>query len=833
MPSAGWSTDEQEQFIALILPHIRGKRLKEKEVDMIRLEAQEAGLPDSCVDRLLAESHTAYLKKRDARNQSRKLKAHHRNKEFDAIDDVDESDNILAYFSRMASLKTGGHFPRLNTDALESFVERQDEKQAEEEIEMDFDVGYVNRTFDRSLDESFVQEQTNSWDDNTFDAQSLVSKSTIEGRCNRYDVQGNDEEEVQMPVNLFESLLVGGASSPTADTTSRHVTWDNTIIQPKESAGADESTESILVTVDENPQDVDTSALSKSLDLATTADDDPILSQRQKTQDRTAPNGSIRSSSALCYGYEKDEEEWTRKQTIAIWQPHPQNNGSLLKAFSCQANAEDVVAEELRRGLLARVETPARLGAMTAVRRMMAQTEERLKLQKQINERRHVPDESAAAPKMWSLPYVERCVASPGYMGVDQYSLMESTAVQQSSDPRDVTPWELRDVKQHFLYDNSAVERNWFGRIRRKRGNDPYKYRPSRVRSMEMPVEGSDASSAGCSDTDCEWTEAGANSKTNASKTTVASKTTLASKSCKSNDGSNSGVNRTATLSFTSGEQTEHDGDDEKSRHYGRGDQSMTTRSVNDGASTLHTEDYPHDGESTLFTSEMNLATLAAEVNDTFNSFLGLSPKDASMSMDADDIGSTGISDILDADERSDDEVDDMFNSRYEPTVVQPTVVQTFSNDRYMSSFSQTSTAISYNTDDHSISATGSHSSDSQSSSGSSCSSSSGSSSSFRNSDDESRSSDYSDGTWEDAPECGTLTNVKPKLGERVSRVSPDHTSHLLRSRFRKKYFPRGSFPYDAPPTTQQQQKTTKELSNQKQKRSKGVDDKELSIGGR
>jgi hypothetical protein len=54
------------------------------------------------------------------------------------------------------------------------------------------------------------------------------------------------------------------------------------------------------------------------------------------------------------------------------------------------------------------------------------------------------------------------------------------------------------------------------------------------------------------------------------------------------------------------------------------------------------------------------------------------------------------------------------------------------------------------------------------------------------------------DDTFEDIPECGTLVNVKPKIGERVSRVHPDHTSHLLRSRFRRKYFPRaGTFPYD------------------------------------
>jgi hypothetical protein len=53
--------------------------------------------------------------------------------------------------------------------------------------------------------------------------------------------------------------------------------------------------------------------------------------------------------------------------------------------------------------------------------------------------------------------------------------------------------------------------------------------------------------------------------------------------------------------------------------------------------------------------------------------------------------------------------------------------------------------------------------------------------------------SDY----YEDTPQCGELINVKPKIGERVSRIHPDYTSHLRRSRWRKKYFPRGTFPYD------------------------------------
>jgi len=53
------------------------------------------------------------------------------------------------------------------------------------------------------------------------------------------------------------------------------------------------------------------------------------------------------------------------------------------------------------------------------------------------------------------------------------------------------------------------------------------------------------------------------------------------------------------------------------------------------------------------------------------------------------------------------------------------------------------------------------------------------------------------DDSWEeDPPECGTFQNVKLKIGERLSLVHHEHLSSLRRSMWRKKYFPRGTFPY-------------------------------------
>ena len=51
--------------------------------------------------------------------------------------------------------------------------------------------------------------------------------------------------------------------------------------------------------------------------------------------------------------------------------------------------------------------------------------------------------------------------------------------------------------------------------------------------------------------------------------------------------------------------------------------------------------------------------------------------------------------------------------------------------------------------------------------------------------------------TWNDErPECGTIRNVRLRIGEKITRVTPDLTSYVRRSRWRKKHFSPGTFPY-------------------------------------
>lgn len=55
---------------------------------------------------------------------------------------------------------------------------------------------------------------------------------------------------------------------------------------------------------------------------------------------------------------------------------------------------------------------------------------------------------------------------------------------------------------------------------------------------------------------------------------------------------------------------------------------------------------------------------------------------------------------------------------------------------------------------------------------------------------------DDDDSYWEEEPEVGELCTVRLKIGERVSRVTWEHTSSLRRSRWRRKYFPKSKFPH-------------------------------------
>lgn len=684
-----WSTREQEHFIELILPHINGKCLTEEEVQLIRAEAEQANLPPECVDRLIEENNQ--------RHQPIPLKR--QNADFETIEDVDESDNILAYFSRMNTLKQGGHFPQLNTDAISDFVEHESTF-TNESIEVDLDVGYVNTTF--NLDHSAILHEDSSWVDSDNDDALGISMSTaIGGHTNRY-APYQPKSKSKRDKDAFASLLVGARSAET---------------------DLDEETE----TTERTRYDVDLNEPMPSMEETSTSfadtQADSDWAPAPTDSNDWAPATKLRRRTYR-YGYERDLEEWRKKRDIALWQPKEGSNTSSL--FSCQAMAESVVAEELNGLLWGGSKRPPRLRGITAVRKLVQETGERKKRQQERNQLRHVPIKHEKATRPWQLAYRERCKPFTGYIGIDQYSLMQTAAAVRPMDSRDQTPWETRDVRQHFLNDQSiSLSRNWFGRLRKKNGNDLVRYRPCRPPTMGMPANT-------CSyDSEDDWSDA-------PSRTTGS----------KSRRRKGKKLNKTASMSFTS--------DDDASECHSDEDSTGKTSRENDSNGRLEVD------FSTMISSMMTGA------NETFTSYSKLTRRDygmAWMSEDEDDIESVGVSAIEDADS-GDDQRSKPSSSRPGASVTIESVTET---DRYVSSFSESSTSDNSSTTSNPLStSTGSYvTGDSQS------------------------TSSYSS---MDAPECGTLVNVKSKLGERVSRVTPDHTSHLLRSRFRKKYLRHAPF---------------------------------------
>jgi hypothetical protein len=411
-----WSQHEQDQFISLILPYIHGKRLTHEEVQLIRSEAQQAHLPLECVDRLIEENERHY--QRQQLKQSRVL-SKQRKDSFDNIEDVDESDNIMAYFSRMATLKEGGHFPQLNTEAINSFVEEDVPATAAEDVEVDLDVGYVNKSFNSDAN-GF--QPLNSWDDDN-DTQCNISDEAF----NRYDVWESIDPSDHL--DPFESLLVGDAAP-----------------NRRPADGSDSVDDSGIV--EDSLKDTEAKPRDQFFHPPTGEDWDP---------------SPIRRTKSYPYGFGQELYEWKRKTSMALWHGSTSRSIAIIRSpfVACENMALATVADELKGFLFAN--RPTRLLAKKAVINMMARTKERRKRQQEMAMMCHVPD--AHTPRPWQLPYRERCRAHAGYIGVDQYSLMDSAAPLHRLGSRDNAPWETRDVRQHFLHEQSVtLSKNWLGK---------------------------------------------------------------------------------------------------------------------------------------------------------------------------------------------------------------------------------------------------------------------------------------------------------------------------------------------------------------------------------
>lgn len=430
------SREIQDRFVSFIFPYIsRGKQLCEEDLRLICSEAERIGLPLEVLDRLF-EDHCEHYKQQ---KQEANSLTTYKKKLREAMEEVDESDNIQAYFSRMASLKEGGHLPKLNTEAFESFVEN-DTSVKSDEVEIDLDVGYINRSLDLSLDQSSIDTHGSLDDFEPFhDIQTA-----FEGGL-RYESAEKDQRD-----EVTESLIAETSSS-------RRVTFALDSDEEQDSYKKDkERTESNNNKEEEKKEETERKKRPSS--------------HSSRSRDGSYPK--YRNDWTVCsrkrnmwhYGYGKELDEWKLKRDMALWQSQPKKkNIALSRATSCHSGGDPSCVDKHCVSGFSLLRPPPPLTGQGAVQDMIAKAQRRARQRQKRNQRRRVPENFATAPRPWQMKYKERCRAHSGHIGVDQYSLL--AAISQSPDPRDGVPWESRDVRQHFLHDQSlAFSRNWFGK---------------------------------------------------------------------------------------------------------------------------------------------------------------------------------------------------------------------------------------------------------------------------------------------------------------------------------------------------------------------------------
>jgi hypothetical protein len=160
--------------------------------------------------------------------------------------------------------------------------------------------------------------------------------------------------------------------------------------------------------------------------------------------------------------HESIEDQWIRRRSMATWSTHNQ-----------WKHEQWLAPKKLK---VIEVDDPREINGVEAAETLSCPAFRR-------NTSKGCP-----GTDQWRLPYKERTSAHPGYFKVDVYSLYNSTDALTQIHRLDSKPWENREVKQLFLYEQSiAFCRNWFGRFREMEGirvRQPV----ARPKSMEMPM---------------------------------------------------------------------------------------------------------------------------------------------------------------------------------------------------------------------------------------------------------------------------------------------------------------------------------------------------------
>ena len=399
----------------------------------------------------------------------------HKNKRFDFIQEVDESENISAYFSRMAILKKGGHLPSFNTQAMASFEEKMNLDDNEDCVEVDIDVGFVQKAL-----APVFSNGHNSWDDDEPGELSRyvsIEEGEKDGARKRFPkntlLETTSDEDVFSKLTDHDTSGNAASDPPTSKTSSYDGREDESIVESIHAPILVESSSSGLAAILDEQFDADPAPLGMTM---------------------------FRESAS----YESGNNEWLRKHDLATRKTQQPTKSWLTRTASELQSKLSFVA----------VEKPKAINGVAAAKKLSMRTT-RIR-----GGRRRNPIPSTGA---WKLSYKERTKGHPGYFDVDFFSLFECSAVGPFQPHRlDDAPWEGRDTRQHFLHDRSiSLSKNWFGtctqrwhqkppsfecfcfysnsaflynlfltgKAQRTRGNDRVKQAVSRPKSMEMPME--------------------------------------------------------------------------------------------------------------------------------------------------------------------------------------------------------------------------------------------------------------------------------------------------------------------------------------------------------
>jgi hypothetical protein len=349
----------------------------------------------------------------------------HQSKRFDFIEEVDESDNISAYFSRMTTLKQGGHLPGLDINAIGSYAEK-DQDEDPDCIEVDFDVGFVQK----SLHPIF---SGNSWEeDGNVDG-------VLEQRHRYISIEASAEEDEEEDHRCAPGRF--GTSSDEDE-----ISQNEGLIEQQNSSRTSFIPSPGPASFAERVFSEDESlGLSPQVPIVVYSQSDGEGQGKPPIEfahaDPTPPIMPGLSS------YESDNDEWLRKRDLATRKTRNPKSWLTRTTSGIQSKLSFVT-----------VETPKAINGVAAAKKLMFRTVKRR------GGRRRNPIPST---KVWKLSYKERTKDHPGYFDVDFFSLFESSAVG-ALPPHDLdaAPWESRDVRQHFLHDRSiSFSKNWFGKF--------------------------------------------------------------------------------------------------------------------------------------------------------------------------------------------------------------------------------------------------------------------------------------------------------------------------------------------------------------------------------